>query len=285
MKIKKQLKKYAVITAGALLFGAGVSLFIDPNNLAPGGVSGLSILINRLVPIETGTLFFLLNIPLLLLGMWKFGFRFICSTCYAIVIVSASTNLLKNLPPLTSQPLLGAIFGGMLVAVGIGAVLRMGASTGGTDIIVKYLKLKKPYLQTGTIFLLIDAGIILLGGVVFGNIESVLYSILSAAVTSQVLNYVLYGGDEARMFYIISDACQQITERILAEIDIGVTHLYGNGAYEGREKQVILCVVKKRLAYRVEEIVKQEDAAAFMIISNATEIYGEGYKNIFAAKI
>lgn len=285
MQMMKIVKKYVVITVAAVLFGVGISLFIDPNNLAPGGVSGLSIILSRLVPIETGTLFMLLNIPIIALGIWKFGWKFILSTLYAIFVSSAATNVFQKMEPLTKEPLLGALFGGVLVAVGLGYVLRSGATTGGTDIIVKCLKLKKPHLKTGTIFLVIDSIIIGIGGIVFGNIDTVLYSAVSAFTTSQMLDLVLYGKDGAKMIYIISNASAAITERILKELNVGVTYLSGTGAYKKEEKQVIFCVVKKQNAYKVEEIVKQEDASAFMIISSATEIYGEGYKSYFGEKL
>lgn len=284
-RLGRAVNKYVMITLAALIFGVGISLFIDPNNLAPGGVSGLSIILSRLIPVSAGTLFLLLNIPIMILGMWKFGVKFIISTLYATFMVSLSTNLFAAFSPLTTDPFMGAVFGGALVAVGIGLVLRVGATTGGTDIIVKCLKLKKPYLKTGTIFLLIDAVIVCIGGIVFQNMESVLYSVISAAVTSKVLDLVLYGNDEAKMIYIISNSPQIIAERILKELDTGVTYLTGTGGYKKEEKQVIFCVVRKQLAYRVEEVVKQEDSSAFMIISNATEIYGEGYKSYFGEKL
>ncbi len=283
--MKKMIRKYFVITLAAILFGMGISLFIDPNNLAPGGVSGLSIILSRIFPVQPGTLFLVLNLPIMFLGAWKFGTKFIVSTLYATLMVSASTNLFEKLEPFTKNPLLGGVFGGSLVAIGIGWVLRAGATTGGTDIIVKCMKQRKPYIKTGTIFLGVDAVIIGIGGIVFGNVETVLYSVISAAVTSRVLDIVLYGRDEAKMIYIISNAADRITERILKELNIGVTHLSGTGAYKKEEKQIILCAVRKHSAYKVEEIVKEEDSSAFMIISSATEIYGEGYKSYFGEKL
>lgn len=283
--MKKMIRKYFVITLAAILFGMGISLFIDPNNLAPGGVSGLSIILSRIFPVQPGTLFLVLNLPIMFLGAWKFGTKFIVSTLYATLMVSASTNLFEKLEPFTKNPLLGGVFGGSLVAIGIGWVLRAGATTGGTDIIVKCMKQRKPYIKTGTIFLGVDAVIIGIGGIVFGNVETVLYSVISAAVTSRVLDIVLYGRDEAKMIYIISNAADRITERILKELNIGVTHLSGTGAYKKEEKQIILCAVRKHSAYKVEEIVKEEDSSAFMIISSATEIFGEGYKSYFGEKL
>lgn len=282
---KQVLKKFAVITLAAFVYGAGISLLIDPNDLAPGGVSGLSVILSRMIPLETGTIYFLINIPIMLLGVWKFGVRFIVSTSWAILMISLSTNLIAPLGALTEQPLLAAIFSGVSTAAGIGYVMRAGATTGGTDIIVKCLKLKKPHLKTGTIFLGMDIMIILSGGIVFGNVDSVLYSLISVAITSIILDLILYGRDEAKMIFVISNASEAITRRLLEELDVGVTHLSGAGAYKRENKQVILCVVKKPNAWQVEEIVKQEDSSAFMIISNASEIYGEGYKSYFGERL
>lgn len=283
--MNKLIKKYFIITLAAISFGAGISLFIDPNNLAPGGVSGLSIILSRLIPVPAGTLFLVLNLPIMIVGAWKFGMKFIVSTLYATFMVSLFTNLFEGMEPVTKDPLLGGVIGGGLVAIGIGWVLRVGATTGGTDIVVKCMKLKKPHIKTGTIFLTIDAVIIGIGGIVFGNMEAVLYSAISAAVTSRVLDLVLYGRDEAKMIFIISNSAQVITERILQELHTGVTHLAGAGAYKKEEKQIIFCVVRKQNAYKVEEIVREEDSSAFMIISSATEIYGEGYKSYFGEKL
>lgn len=285
MRKNFSIRKYIIITLSCVLYGIGISLFVDPNNLAPGGFTGLSVIINRLIPLETGTIYFILNIPVILLGIWKFGWKFTVSTLYAILVVSVSTNLLNLVDPITRQPILGAVFGGVLIGAAMGLVLRNSATTGGTDIIVKCLRQRYPHLKTGSLMLMIDAVIIGISGLVFGNFDSVLYSIVSVVTTSVILDMVLYGRDGAKLIYIISDRSEDITVRILSELDIGVTHLAGNGAYENKEKKVIMCVVKKQLAHKVEEIVRQEDASAFMIISSASEIYGEGYKSYFGEVI
>ncbi len=275
------IKKYVIITFACVVYGIGISLFIDPNNLAPGGFTGLSVMINRLLPLETGTIYLLLNIPVICLGIWKFGWKFTVSTLYAILIVSVSTNLLSSIRPVTEEPILGAVFGGALIGAGMGFVLRNSATTGGTDIIIKCLRQKMPHLKTGVLMLMTDAVIIGLSGLVFGNFDSVLYSIVSVATTSVILDMILYGRDGAKLVFIISDRSESITKRILNEVNIGVTYLEGSGAYKNKEKKIIMCVVKKQFAYKVEEIVKQEDDSAFMIISSASEIYGEGYKSYF----
>lgn len=279
--LKHSIGKYVVITIACFIYGAGVSLFVDPNDLAPGGFTGISVMLNRLIPVETGTLYLILNIPVILLGIWKFGWRFTVSTLYAIFAVSVSTNFLTGFAPATGDPLLGAVFGGILIGVGMGLVMRNGATTGGTDIIIKCLRLKFPHRKTGKLMLMLDAVVVSLSGVVFGNMEAVLYSIAATGASSVVLDMVLYGRDEAKLIYIISERAEAVAPRILEEVGIGVTYLKGSGAYRNKEKKVIMCVVKKQLAYQVEQIVKEEDPHAFMIISSASEIYGEGFKSYF----
>mgnify|MGYP001027645905 CR=1 FL=1 len=279
------IKKYVAITFACVLYGVGISLFVDPNDLAPGGFTGLSVMLNRLISVETGTVYLLLNIPVIFLGIWKFGWRFTVSTLYAIVMVSVFTNLFAMLRPITLEPLLGAVFGGILNGASLGLVLRSSATTGGTDIIVKCLRQRFPHLKTGSLMLMLDAFIIGMSGFVFGNLDSVLYSIVSVIATSMVMDMVLYGRDGAKLIYIISDKAEAITPRILKDLDVGVTYLEGSGAYKNVEKKVIMCVVKKQVAHKLEEIVKQEDSSAFMIVSSASEIYGEGYKSYFGELI
>ena len=171
------------------------------------------------------------------------------------------------------------------MAIGIGLVFKAGATSGGTDILIKLLRLKYPFIKTGALFFLTDACIVALSGVVFQDLDVALYAGLVVVINSLLMDVVLYGRDEAKLLIIISDCHEEICRRILEEMDIGVTFLEGSGAYSKKDKSVILCAVKKQRSYRAEEIVRQEDPSAFMIITNATEIYGEGYKSFFSEKI
>ncbi|MBD5457870.1 MAG: YitT family protein [Lachnospiraceae bacterium] len=278
----KVVRNYAMITVMALFNAAAISLFIDPHDLAPGGVTGIAIIISRFLPVETGTLIFALNVPILLFAIWQFGIQFAISTIYAITLISAFTNLLAPLGPATDDILLAALAGGVLYAVSIGVIMKSGATTGGIDIIVKWLRVKLPYLKTGVLFFITDAIIISVSGIVFRNLDVALYAGIISVVNSFVLDLVLYGKDEAKLLYIISDKADIITDRILKELDIGVTHIEGRGAFSGKEKKVLMCVAKKPVSPQIEDIVKEEDAEAFMVITSATEIFGEGYKSYFA---
>ena len=279
---KKIVRNYAMITLMALLNAAAISLFIDPHNLAPGGVTGIAVIISRVLSVETGTLIFALNVPILLFAIWQFGLHFAVSTIYATVLISVFTNLLAPFGPATDDILLAVLAGGVLYAVSIGLIMKAGATTGGMDIIVKWLRMKLPYLKTGVLFFITDVIIISVSGIVFRNLDVALYAGIIAVVNSVVLDFVLYGKDEAKLQYIISDKADTITDRLLKELDIGVTQIEGRGAFSKKEKKVLMCVVKKPVSPRVEDIVKEEDAEAFMVITSATEIFGEGYKSYFA---
>ncbi|MCH5344406.1 MAG: YitT family protein [Acetatifactor sp.] len=279
------VRDYLVITVAALLYAVAISLFLDPNSLAPGGVTGISIILNRTVGLPTGTWILLLNIPILILGTWKFGVRFIVSTIYCTVTTSFFTNLLAAYGALTEDPLLAALVGGILIALALGWTFKAGATTGGMDIIIKVIRLKIPHLKTGYLFLVLDIIVVSLSALLFKNVDRALYAGLVVYITSHVLDLVLYGRDGAKLIYIISDHSEKIADRILDELDIGVTYIQGEGAYSGKEKRVILCVLRKQLSSKAEEIIREEDPKAFLIISSATEIYGEGYKSIFSEKL
>lgn len=284
-KIFHEIKSLIMIAAAALIYAVGISLFLDPNQLAPGGVTGIAVILNRLVNVETGTLYFFLNIPIVLLGIRKFGVRFIAKTAYAIVMVSTLTNLLSPIRALTDDLLIAGVAGGILTAVGIGLIFKAGATTGGTDIIIKILRLKYRHLKTGFLFLCTDIMIVSLSALVFKNIEVAFYALLTVVISGKALDYVLYGGDVAKMLFIITEKPEQIGKRLMKELEVGVTYLHGQGGWTGNEKRVVFTMVPNRLGAEVQDIVKHEDPAAFMVVTSANEIYGEGYKDLFEEAI
>jgi uncharacterized membrane-anchored protein YitT (DUF2179 family) len=285
-KIGKKVMGYVLMTLACFCYAVGISLFVEPNNIASGGVTGIAIILNKAIGGSTGIWFFVINIPILLIGMWKFGFKFLMSTVYCTTIISVFTDLLSRYgSPLTNDVLVATIAGGMLTAIGMGGVFKAGATTGGMDIVVKLCKLKFPYMKTGSLFLIMDFLVVLASAFVFQDIDRAFYSAMEVFVTSTLLDLVLYGKDGAKLIYIISDKSEKIAARLLDELNIGVTYMEGQGAYSGREKKVIMCVTKKQIAPRAEEIVKEEDPNTFMIVSSASEIYGEGYKSYFSEKL
>ena len=236
--------KYGGILAASLLYAAAIALFLDPNQLAPGGVSGIAIIVNHLLPIPTGTLILMMNVPLLLLGMWKLGFQFVLSTLVAVISSSFFTNLLAPYGPLTTDPLLAACAGGGLLAVGMGLLFKLGATSGGTDILIRVIKLKYKHLKTGSLFLITDCCVIAASALVFRNVDLALYAAIATILSSFCLDLVLYGRDEAKLVYLITDHEKAIANRLLEELEIGVTYLQGQGAYTRDNKKVILCAMQ-----------------------------------------
>lgn len=281
------LKKYLQLTFGALVYAMGIALFLDPNKLAPGGVSGVSIIIHELWQvIPTGTLIVLINIPIMILGWIKFGFNFMFSTLYTLIVSSAAINLMTDwVGALTANLLLACIAGSVLVSAGIGIVFRAGATTGGTDIIVKILRRRFRNLNTGMIFMIVDGIVVIISGFAFRNIDIALYAGIAVLLQMFVLNTVLYGGDGARMVYIISSKKDRIARRIMDELDAGATFLEGRGAYTGNPREVLLVVLRMRSLPEARDIVAQEDEKAFVIVTSATSVFGEGFKEYDSADL
>ena len=286
--MKKHLNpvlQYAGILVASALYAAAIALFLDPNHLAPGGVSGIAIIINQLTQIPTGTLILIMNVPLMVLGMWKLGFKSLLATLVAVISSSIFTNLLAPYGPLTTDPLLAACAGGALLAVGMGLLFKLGATSGGTDILIRVIKLKYKHLKTGSLFLITDCCVIAASALVFRNVDLALYAAIATILSSFCLDLVLYGRDEAKLVYLITDHEKAIANRLLEELEIGVTYLQGQGAYTRDNKKVILCAMQKRLLPRVQEIAMEEAPCAFLIVTSASEIFGEGFKDISAPRL
>lgn len=282
---KKILKKIVMVLVGTFIYSAGVGLFLDPNGLAPGGVVGVSVIVSHIFGGETGSWYFIFNIPIVLLGWWKFGGKFIIWTFYSVACNSLFTNFFARFPSVTNDFLLAAIAGSVLVGVGIGIVLRSGSTTGGTDILIKILRKKYPAIKTSTLFMVVDIVIVSAAGILFRDFNIAMYAFIAVVLSGKVMESVLYGKDEATLVFIISDKAEVLVEKLLQDMTVGATILTGKGAYTHHEKNIIMCVVKKRATPTLEDIVKEEDSRAFMIVTSASEIYGEGYKNILSERL
>lgn len=281
IKTKLIIKKVFLIVIASVIYAAGVTLFLDKKDIVPGGVTGVAMIVNRFTDIEIGTVIFMFNVPLLIIGTWKFGWRFLITTLCSIIVSSAFMNIFTFMNPPTDDILLISITGGALLAIGLGLIFKAGATTGGTDILVRLIRLRYKHITTGRIFLIIDVIVIGLFVILFRNVDSALYSVITVVVCSELLDMILYGKDEAKLLYIISKSKQKedtLVSRFLEELDVGVTYLSGFGAYKNREKKVILCAVKKQQLPKAKEIVNDVDSDAFMIVTSASEILGEGYK-------
>lgn len=290
MKTKGKLfLQLVTISLGCVAYAAGLILFLNPNDLAPGGVSGVSIMLNRFIPVEVGTLILLFNIPLLIIAFIKFGAKFTAMTAFATALSSTIMDLMGAfLPPdyaVTKDKLLAGIFGGALMAFGMGVIFRAGGTTGGSDIIIRLLRRKFRHLKTSTIFLITDCIIVGVSALVFGNIEAALYAGIALAVNSTVLDFVLYGSNGARMIFIVTERPDEINRVLTEKVNTGSTVIKGEGAYTGREKTILMVVAKKHRFPKIRDAVGAADPNSFMIVSSASEIFGNGYLSIFANEL
>ena len=284
-EVIKRVKCYVILTAAAVIYAVSISLFLDPNNIAPGGVTGISILVNRFTRIPTGTVNMLINIPIVLLGLWKFGWRFICSTMYALALITFFINTLAAYGAVTDDLLIAAVLGGALIGVALALVFKAGATTGGIDIIVKVVRTKRRHVKTNILFLVFDSIVILASWIVFQDMTVAFYAGIAVVTDSIVMDKILYGSDEAKLVYIISEKPEQVKQRLFDELDTTATIITARGAYTNAPKEMLMIVTRKQMYPRLEEIVKDEDTSAFMIVSSASEIFGEGYKDITRDKI
>lgn len=272
------IKQLLLCTVGSTIYAAAVSLFLDPNGIVPGGFTGIAMMLGKFLPFTTGTLTLALNIPLLVAGIFVFGLKFLGSTIFSVAVSSVMMNVIMPYGPLTDNQLLSSLAGGVLMAIGLEIVLLQGATTGGTDVIVKMLRKRIRTISAGNFFLITDGLIVFLSMVVFKNIDAGLYAAICIIVSSSIMDMMLYGRDRAKLVIIVSDKHEEIADRILKELDVGATLLNGRGAYSGSDKTVVMCVVKKWMLGRVLKIIKTVDDKSFSIISTANEVFGEGYK-------
>ncbi|WP_448903074.1 YitT family protein [Eubacterium sp.] len=278
-KIAKFIGRYIVITFAACIYAVGISMFLDPNNLAPGGLTGAAVILTRIIPITLGTLIVIMNIPIMILGAWKFGARFTLSTLYTLVVSSAFMEVFERMGyVITHDKILAALVGGTLMGAGMGLCLRMETTTGGIDIIIKVLRQKYRQVKSGEMYLIIDGLILAAAALYFKDIEVSMYAGVAIVVSTYILDKVLYGSDEAKLVYIVSNKRKIIATRMMVELNMGVTLVEGKGAYNMENTEVIMCVMHKQNLTKVRNLVSEVDTEAFMIVSSATEVFGEGFK-------
>ena len=280
-KIKAITIKYLMIIVGSALFAAGFQFFLYPNSIIVGGVSGIAMIINLLTKLPVGLLTIVLNIPLFIIAWRYFGTGFIVSSLVGMLLSSVFVDLfaLLSISP-TNDMLLACIIGGAVKGLGLGIIYYAGATTGGTDIIAKFIRLRFPYLNFGTVVLITDCFIIVAFAAIFNKVESAMYAVITMFVVSKVVDLVLYGIDNSSVCYIISEKSDQLVTDITDRLHRGVTILEGEGAYSHKNKQVLLCVVKRTQIADIRKMIKSIDENAFFIITDAKNVFGKGFGDI-----
>lgn len=258
---------------------AALDLFLIPADIAPGGVSGLAIILSKFVPLPTGTLILIINIPIFIWGLKNFSRRFVAASLFGMVCLSVMTDALSFLRPLTGDYILSSVYGGAVMGLGTGIVLRAGMTTGGTDIAAQILKKHFPDFSVGRFILIIDAFIIVLAGIVYGKWEVVLYSAAALYVSTKIVDIIVEGVDFAKLVYVVSDCSKEISTEISGRLHHGSTALHGSSDYSGKNKTVLMCVVKKYEISKLKKIIYQTDPNAFVVVSEVREVFGNGFKN------
>lgn len=277
--IKAQIISFAIITLGAAFFALGFSWFFQPNNIASGGLTGFAQIINHIFPgIPVGATVIVLNVPLFILGWRLIGGKLLVGSLWAMFISSVIIDLLALFDWQPTDPILASIFGGVCMGLSLGLIIQQGSTTGGTDLLARLLKLKLAWLPMGKLLLIIDLVVIILVAIVFGKLNAALYGAIAMYISSLVMDGVLYGMDTAKVAYIISDHNDTIQQVLLHNLDKGVTILHGQGAYSGTEKKVLMCAFKQKEIAAIKAAVKEIDPDAFLIVCNAHEVLGEGFR-------
>lgn len=277
-RIWKEILWAGTTAIGSALFALGFAIFLIPNDINTGGVSGLAMILQELLGFGSiGTLTLLMNIPLFLIGGLKIGKRFFAGSLIGMVVSSVLIDLFALIPFATPEPLIGGLYGGVLCGAGLGMVFMAGASTGGSDILVRLLKKKYRNLPIGSISIMFDAMVVLLTGLVFRDISKALYSGVVVFVCGQVIDAVVYRFDYSRVALIISKEHEKIAKAISDQLDRGATYLHGSGSYTHQNIEVVLAVVRKGQLAELKELVMDIDENAFVIVQEAHQVLGDGF--------
>ena len=264
---------------GSVLYALSVNIFSAPNQIAPGGVTGVSTLLNYLFDLPIGTMILVINLPLLLAAWKGLGKVFTIRTAVVTVVSSAVIDITAPfLPRFEGDKILVALFGGVLAGTGLGLIYMRGATTGGSEIVARLLERKLRHIPIGRLILLVDGVVVAASALVYRNLESALYAMVLIFVSSSMMDALVYGGDSGKMLLIMTNREQEVADEVMRRMKRGVTMLNAAGAYTGEDRRVLLCAVRRSEMYQLRTLVHDMDPQAFMIVVSTDEVLGEGFK-------
>ena len=272
----ERVSSYVQIIIGSLIGAIAYPLFLVPNHIAPGGLTGIATVLNYLFHWPVGIVSLLLNVPLFIIGYRAMGRVFAFRSLFATVLFSVLIDLIP-MPAMTTDPLLGAVFGGVLLGVGLGFILRGGATTGGTDMAARMVHNRFQHISVGALLFMIDCIVVLMAGVTI-EAEYALYAFISIYVSSKVIDMVMMGLTRDKACYVISTQHEQIKQELMTQLERGVTVLHAEGGWSGQSRPILLCVLSAQEVGRLKAIVRTADESAFVFISDAHEVLGEGFR-------
>lgn len=264
--------------AGSAVFALGFSLFLQPNDMSPGGISGLALIVVELLGFgSVGSLSILINLPLFILGGLKIGRRFFAGSLLGMLLSSLLIDAFAAIAMPTLEPLMATLYGGVLCGLGLGLVFICGSSTGGSDILVRLLKRKYRNVPIGQISMCFDAVVVVLTGIVFRDLTKALYTGVTVFVCGKVIDAVVYRFDYSNVALIISKEYEAIAQAIGKKLDRGATFLHGEGSFSHKDTKVVLAAVKKQQITELKELVMDIDPDAFVIVQEAHQVLGDGF--------
>lgn len=277
-KIVQTIQEYVMIALGGTIMAAGVSLFLLPNELSTGGFSGIATIVYYFFKVPMGVTVLALNIPLLIIAYFKVGKQLFARSIYGTIVFSLMIDLIDKITPLTHDRFLGCIYGGVFAGIGTAIILKFDASTGGSDLLSHIIRAYKKQYKSSSLILAVDTVVIALNVIFFKNIEIGLYSAIAIFLMGKMIDLIFEGVNFAKVIFIISPKYEEIAGQISASINRGSTGLFSKGMYTDQEKLTLLCVGSRTEAYEMQSIAKEIDKEAFIIIMNAREVIGKGFK-------
>ena len=280
LSLKTVAMNIVCFVLGAVLFAVSVDVFTAPNDIAPGGVTGIATMIGNATGLPIGAMTLAINVPIFLLAWIFINFEYAFKSCIGLVFTSIAVDVLAPyLPEYTGNVMLASLFGGIIMGIALGLIFMRGSSTGGSDIIARIVHKFLPHITQGNLILFIDAAVVAAACLVY-DLEVGLYSIITVFVCSYAIDRVLYGSDTGKLLYIMTGEVEKVNAAINEQLERGTTLLSAKGGYSGEERDVIMCAVRQREAYKVRRMVREIDPDAFIVVSDASEILGEGFRPI-----
>lgn len=282
-KVKNFLLDMLFILAGSMIYGLSVNAFTSPNHIAPGGVTGLSTLINYVFGTPIGLMAFLINIPIIIWAIVEIGYKLVLRTMIAIVLSSTMIDVFSYfIPAYRGDMILVALFAGLCEGVGLSLTFIRGATTGGTDMLARLLGRRLPHMSMGKLMLAIDGVIVVISAFVYGSIENAMYACIVIFVSTKLIDSILYGTDSGtgKLFFVMSPKVRAMGDRIIKELDRTVTYLDSHGGYTREPGETMICAVRRFEVYHIQMIIREEDRDAFVIVGDAGEITGEGFRPV-----
>lgn len=268
------------MTIGTLIMAIGIEQFLLPNQLSTGGFSGIGTVVYYITEIPVGTTMLVLNIPLFIIAYFKVGKKFFINAVIGTFLLSYFLNVFQKINSVTDDRILACLYGSIIVGIGTAIVLKANGSTGGTELLANVIRKYNPEMKTGTLMIIFDTLIVIANTIFFKDIEIALYSALAIYIMGKILDIFFEGIDFAKMLLIISPKWEQISDAINKELKRGSTALYGKGMYKKQEKNILLCVMSRAEIREARKIIEDIDSSAFIIITNAREVFGEGFKEV-----